>query len=198
MKKQLIIFLIFCFALSFGQHVDFRVLYKLNKGSMPGWDKGMKDLSNTTYPLAPTCVGGILTQGYIKKDKALIRNGYKSLITLALAMTISTGTKYLVQRQRPAETYPNEIIQRDHSSTYSFPSGHTTAAFATATSLSLTYKKWYVTIPAYTYAAFVGYSRMRLGMHYPSDVLGGIVAGIGSGCLIWAIDRSINKRKRSQ
>lgn len=195
MKKQIILFLIFCSALIFGQNLDFRLLHNLNKGSAPVWDKAMKDLSFTTYPLAPICAGGTLIHGYIKKDKTLIRNGYKSLITLALAMTISTGTKYLVQRQRPAAAYPNQIIQRDHSVTYSFPSGHSTAAFAAATSLTLTYRKWYVAVPAYTYASFVGYSRMRLGMHYPSDVLGGIVAGIGSGCLTWALDKAINKRK---
>ncbi len=159
---------------------------------MPGWDKAMKGLSFTAYPVAPLSVGGILLHGYIKKDKQLIRSGYKSAITIVLAMSISTGTKYLVKRERPYITYPNAITQRDHSGTWSFPSGHTTAAFATATALSLTYKKWYVAVPAYSYAGFIGYSRMRLGMHYPSDVLGGIIAGIGSGLLTWKLDRILN------
>jgi membrane-associated phospholipid phosphatase len=176
------------------QPTDLSILKSINQGYMPGWDKAMKDLSFTAYPVAPLSVGFILGQGYYKKDKSLIRNGYKSVITLALAMTISTGTKYLVQRARPVNSYPNDIIARDHSGTYSFPSGHTTASFATATALTLTYKKWYVAVPAYTYAGFVGYSRMRLGVHYPTDVLGGIIAGIGSGLLTWQLDKLLNKK----
>jgi membrane-associated phospholipid phosphatase len=177
-----------------GQSTDYRILRSVNAGNMPVWDKAMKNLSFTAYPVAPLSVGGILLHGYFKKDKDLIRSGYKSAITILLAMSISTGTKYLVKRDRPAFTYPNTITERDHSATWSFPSGHTTASFAAATALSLTYKKWYVAIPAYSYAGFVGYSRMRLGMHYPSDVLGGIVAGIGSGLLTWKLDRILNSR----
>ncbi len=182
---------VFC---SYGQNADLNILKSLNAGKMPVWDQTLKGLSFSAYPVAPLSVGCILAQGYIKKDKALIRNGYKSAVTIVLAMTISTATKYSVKRERPAFAYPNDIVERDHSSTYSFPSGHTTAAFATATSLSLTYKKWYVSVPAYTYAGFIGYSRMRLGMHYPSDVLGGIIAGIGSGLLTWKLDKIINGR----
>jgi membrane-associated phospholipid phosphatase len=52
----------------------------------------------------------------------------------------------------------------------SFPSQHTSFAFATATALSLQYRKWWVVVPAYTWAAMVGYSRLYLGQHYPSDV----------------------------
>jgi len=193
-KKTFACLLLFAVFTLNGQTADFRILRSVNTGNMPGWDKAMKDLSFTAYPVAPLSAGSILLHGYIKKDKDLIRSGYKSAITILLAMSISTGTKYLVKRERPAFTYPNSITERDHSGTWSFPSGHTTAAFATATALSLTYKKWYVTLPAYSYAGFVGYSRMRLGMHYPSDVLGGIIAGIGSGLLTWKLDRILNSR----
>jgi len=53
-------------------------------------------------------------------------------------------------------------------------------AFATATTLSIPYKKWYVTVPAYVWASSVGYSGRYLGRHFPSDVLAGAAEGIGS------------------
>lgn len=171
------------------QSAEARWLFALNQGALPAWDKTMKGLTETAYPVGIAAPLATWAHGYFKKDKAMMRNGYKSAITIVLAMTLSTGLKYTVQRERPYDRYPNEIIMRDHSGTYSFPSGHTTAAFASATSLSLSYRKWYVVIPAYTYAGFMGYSRMRLGMHYPSDVLGGMITGIGSGLLTWKLDR---------
>lgn len=161
---------------------------------MPVWDNGMRNLSKTVNFMAPVAVTGILAQGYLTKDKTMIRNGYKSAVTIALAVTLSTTLKYSFKRQRPYDRYPNDIVQRDHPGTFSFPSGHTTVAFATATALSLSYKKWYVTAPSFLYAGMVGYSRMRLGVHYPSDVLGGMILGIGSGLLTWQLDRLINKK----
>jgi undecaprenyl-diphosphatase len=84
------------------------------------------------------------------------------------------------KRQRPAETYPGIIIPYKIVYGRSFPSGHTSLVFASAASLSIQFKKWYVTVPAYLWAASVGYSRMYLGVHYPSDVITGAAVGIGS------------------
>jgi membrane-associated phospholipid phosphatase len=102
--------------------------------------------------------------------------------------------KVIVKRDRPFVTYPNDIIQRTKVSSFSFPSGHTTSAFATATALSLSTKKWQVIVPSYLYAGFVGYSRMRLGVHYPSDVLAGALIGTATGFLVWKIDKWIRKK----
>jgi undecaprenyl-diphosphatase len=77
----------------------------------------------------------------------------------------------------------------------SFPSGHTSVAFSTATSLYLAYPKWYVAVPAFTYAASVGYSRMYLGVHYPSDVLAGAVIGAGSAWLMYKANKWLFKKK---
>lgn len=195
MAKKIFIFLILFSALRFySQNLDYKVLKALNQTDMPCWDKTMKGVSFSVYPAMPVSVVGIWTQGYINKDEVMMRNGYKSAASIALAVGLTTGLKYAVNRTRPFTEYPNDIIKRDHAGPYSFPSGHTTAAFATATAVSLSYKKWYVTVPAYTYASLVGYSRMRLGMHYGTDVLGGMIIGIGSGLLTWQLDKAFNKK----
>ena len=79
------------------------------------------------------------------------------------------GTKFVASRQRP-----------DGSNSLSFPSGHSASAFATATVLQQNFG-WKVGIPAYTFAGFVGASRMASSKHYLSDVLVGAGIGIAAG-----------------
>ncbi len=197
MRKFLFILTLFISSFLFSQGADYSILKSINAREMPAWDNTMKGVSFSVYPAMPVSVIGIWAHGYFKKDKELMRSGYKSAICIGSALAISTGLKYLVNRTRPFNEYPGDIIQRDNVGLASFPSGHSAAAFATATALSLSYKKWYVTVPSFLYAGFVGYSRMRLGVHYPSDVLGGAVIGIGTGLLTWKIDKMMRKRKET-
>jgi membrane-associated phospholipid phosphatase len=162
---------------------------------MPAWDATMRNLSFSVYLLEPVPPVAISLHGYFKKDKKLLWNGYKSAIALCAAMAISTGLKYSIERRRPYDKFPDLIIKRDFSGTPSFPSGHTTAAFVTAASLSLTYKKWYVVLPSYLYAGLTAYSRMRLGMHYPSDVLAGMTLGTSSALFTWWLEKRIRSGK---
>ena len=67
-------------------------------------------------------------------------------------------------------------------------------AFAAATTISLQYPKWYVIAPAFIYASGVGYSRMYLGVHYPTDVLAGAVLGAGSSFVTHYTFKFIKKR----
>ncbi|MCE5324174.1 phosphatase PAP2 family protein [bacterium] len=94
-------------------------------------------------------------------DKKEFTTGIKALG--ATTMTTSF-LKRIVGEKRP-----------NSDSTFSFPSGHTTAAFAMATVLS-DYRpqyKW----PAYITAAAIGYSRVEVGSHYWQDVIGGAAIG---------------------
>jgi len=194
MLKRILIFILIYSSPVLSQDLDFKILRSLNMKEMPVWDKGMKGLSNTVNPFIPVVIVGVWSHGYVTKDEVMLRNGLKTGLTIGFAAALSASIKGLVNRSRPYNKYPGEIIQRDHSGRYSFPSGHTTSAFAMATALTLSYQKWYVALPAYTYAGFVGYSRMRLGVHFPTDVLGGMVIGIGSGLLVWQLDRMFNNK----
>ncbi len=194
-KTKSVVYVIYLFGfllpptLSISQNIDLHLLKTINAGNHPKWDNTMKGVSWSVYPAMLVQSGGVLAYGYYKKDDIMIRNGYKSILCIGAANAISIGLKYAVNRTRPYTEYPNDIIQRTETGPYSFPSGHTTAAFSTATALTLSTKKWWVGVPAYTYASFVAYSRMRLGVHYPSDVLGGIFIGIGTGLLTWQLDK---------
>jgi undecaprenyl-diphosphatase len=176
------------------QSIDLKILKSVNQNEMPCWDKTMRGTSFSIYPIMPTTVIGIWSQGYFTNNKVMMRNAYKSAISIAIAITSTSALKFAINRTRPYNKYPNDIIKRDNAGPYSFPSGHTTAAFATATAMSLSYNKWYITIPSFAYAGFVGYSRMRLGMHYGTDVFGGIIIGVGSGLITWKIDKLLNKK----
>lgn len=194
MKKLIAVLVLSLFTFNgFSQNADVRFLKACNAGNMPVWDKTMNGVSFSVYPVMPASVVGIWSYGYFNKDKEMMRNGYKSALTIGLAEGISYALKASIKRDRPFVTYPNDITKRTDVGPLSFPSGHTTAAFATATALSLSTKKWQVIVPSYVYAGFVGYSRMRLGVHYPSDVLAGALIGIGSGFLVWQVDKMIRK-----
>ena len=75
---------------------------------------------------------------------------------------------------------------------YSFPSGHTSSSFAAALILTLRHKKvgWLAYIPA----VLIAFSRLYLYVHFPSDVLGGAVLGVGIGLLMLYGERRIAGR----
>lgn len=177
------------------QPAEIHYLRLINEHSRPAWDKSMHYLSLSVYPVAIAAPITIWWQGRYRKDDKMVNNSYKSAITICGALAVSTSLKFIVRRERPYVKYKNNIVMRDTSGPYSFPSGHTTSAFATATALSLSYRKWYVTVPSYLYAGFVAYSRLRLGVHYPTDVLGGMALGIGSGLLTWKVDEMMRQKK---
>jgi membrane-associated phospholipid phosphatase len=74
-----------------------------------------------------------------------------------------------------------------HSS-YSFPSGHTAAAFATALALALFFKNRSLTIILFMVALLVGYSRIYLLQHFLVDVTAGAAIGLISAFIVFAID----------
>ena len=189
----MIVLILFCFTLQ-SQNVDFSMLKTINKNEYPNLDISMRITSKSVYPLLIAAPGSLLLTGYVTKDKIMMRNGVKTGVAIGLNVLLTSGLKYAINRPRPFAQYPNDIIKRTNAGPYSFPSGHTSSAFAMATAMSLSTKKWYVVVPSYAYACAVGYSRMRLGVHFPTDILGGMVLGIGSSLLVFQIDKWIQKK----
>ena len=145
------------------------------------------------------CVGvpvGFFVAGLIHDNKDLKQKAAYTAATILLNTATTTLLKNIVKRERPYKVYTG-IFPDQIESDYSFPSGHTSSAFATATSLAITTKKWYVALPAFAWSASVGYSRIYLGQHYPSDVLMGALVGTSSAFICDWATKQLHKRKKS-
>ena len=152
----------------------------------------MKFVSNSNNYMVvgiPITVGIV---GLIKHDEKWINSACQIVVANAINLGATYTLKYTINRDRPFLTYP-DIQNKVNEKSPSFPSGHTSSAFATATSLSLAFPKWYIIVPSYVWAGTVGYSRMQLGVHYPGDVLGGMITGAGSAYLTYKLNKWINK-----
>lgn len=122
---------------------------------------------------------GLLAGGIIGNDKQMRQNALYVASSSAVNALATLLIKKVVKRPRPflANVKIRAVYQ---PAQYSFPSGHTSTAFTTATALSQAYPKWYVVVPSYLWAGSVGYSRLYLGVHYPTDVAAGAVLGTGT------------------
>lgn len=194
-KIRLILLLIIGFsATAFPQNADINLLRTLNTDRNTTLDPAFKFVTNSVLPMAVAIPSGFITYALLRKDSASKTNAIIVCSSLVISGIITTSLKYTINRERPYDTYPF-IQQVTPGGGPSFPSGHTSTAFALATSVSLACPKWYVIAPSYLWAGAVGYSRMDLGVHYPSDVLAGAVIGSGSAFLSCKLNRWVNKKR---
>lgn len=114
--------------------------------------------------------------------------GFTIGLALVLCLLIGNLTlKPLIARPRPYTYFPGMALLIAPLADFSFPSGHTFASFASATALYLHHKK--LGSAAFVLAAIIAFTRLYLYVHFPSDILGGIILGIACG---WIAYRIIN------
>lgn len=109
-----------------------------------------------------------LAAGRLAGSDELRGLGFDLVRAQIVGQALTQGLKLTVGRTRP------------DGSRFSFPSGHTSASFATASVLQGHYG-WKVGVPAYALASFVGVSRLQAGRHFASDVLAGAAIGLTAG-----------------
>ncbi len=179
----------------YSQNFDIDLLRKINLNRNRNLDNTFRVITNSVRPVqigTPIILYGL---SLTTKDSVMRRNFFYVGASIITTMAITTILKVSINRPRPFVTYPDLEKEADAGS-HSFPSGHTSDAFALATSVSLAYPKWYVIVPLYLWAGSVGYSRMHLGVHYPSDVLAGAVIGAGSAYLCYKGQQWLTKKKK--
>jgi len=196
MLKKNILLLLFSFSNIFAQNTDIDLLRNINLNRDKSLDKSIQFISDSEktiaigVPIIFYSLGMIENDGKIKEKAIFIGE------TFLVNAIVTTAMKYSFKRDRPFVTYP-ELDKQSNGGSYSFPSGHTSSAFSTATSVSIMYPKWYVIAPSFVWASSVGYSRMHLGVHYPSDVFAGAIIGSGSAFLTYKINKWLNKKKKT-
>lgn len=130
------------------------------------------------------------------------RNALLLLIAIALLFFLSdfcvASFKPLIGRLRPShdESIMNILhyVNGYHGGRYGFPSNHASNGFATATFLMLLYRKRMVTICAFLWAIGSCYSRMYLGVHFPTDILVGATLGTCIAVAVYFLYKKAYKR----
>ena len=177
------------------QHFDIDALRRINLERNERFDAPYLFVTHSATVIELGAPAVMLGVGFIKKDSLMKQHGWMFLGSLAISGGVTLAMKYAINRPRPFVTYP-DLVQLTEAESPAFPSGHTSMAFSAATSWSLAYPKWYVIAPSMMWASAVGYSRMHLGVHYPSDVFVGALVGAGSAWLCKVLTEKIQYRRK--
>ncbi len=192
--KMIIIFLLLVPGMTaHSQNADIDLLRSINHHRNPQLDNTFRFVSDVAGTVAVATPVILFGTSYLLHDTVMRCQSVYIGASLATAAVVTTILKYSVDRTRPFQKYP-DIIKLADAGSPSFPSGHTSDAFALATSLSLAYPKWYVIVPAYAWSSTVAFSRLDLGVHYPSDVLAGAIIGAGTAWLCFKGRQYLQKK----
>ena len=131
----------------------------------------------------------VLVYGIVKKNKNIIHLSIIGLIALAFTDSVISIIKIIVAEPRPFIALDSVHLLVTENDPYSFPSGHTGNIFTFAIAVGLNWslnikdksiKLAWLLIPI---AIIVGFSRIYVGVHYPFDVLVGLIIGIIGGII---------------
>ncbi|MEJ8802077.1 phosphatase PAP2 family protein [Pontibacter sp. H249] len=156
--------------------LDLQVLELLHGSRLALVDFMLLFLTDTAYAIGVLVPISLYLAGYIWKDKALKFKAVQYVFAMALNVLIVGTLKYSVDRPRPFLNNAT-ITQLAEADSSSFPSGHTAFAFTAAVTLALMFHSNLFRGVVLVWALLIAYSRLALGVHYPSDVLASVLLG---------------------
>lgn len=171
------------------QDLDSRLFHLINtEWTSPFLDQAMPLMTDlhksriVVYGLAPA----LLVYWFLQKKHQM----WAPLLTTILLVTTVDNfahrvIKQTVRRERPPLVEKEIVVRAPQYGGYSFPSNHAANTFAVATFLGACYPAaWF---PLTSIAFLAAYSRVYVGVHYPSDVLAGALLGLFFGLFFWRI-----------
>ena len=124
--------------------------------------------------------------------------GLVSLISMAICfLIVHVGLKSAVARIRPYDAYPQLKRLIAPQKDFSFPSGHTVNAFASSLILVRMLPKK-AGIPLVILAAVIAYSRLYVGVHYPSDVIAGFLIALIVSWIVWTVYKYMERKREEK
>jgi undecaprenyl-diphosphatase len=147
----------------------------------PTLDAAATGLSKVaSYSMLSIAISGVLASAGGRSGR---RAAARGLVAVgATSVVANLIVKPVFARHRPTRQRVSEARDARMPTSSSFPSGHTASAFAFATAVTADVPQ--LALPLYALACAVGYSRIHVGVHYPSDVIGGTVLGLAVGTLV--------------
>ena len=129
---------------------------------------------NTITQLGSLVLSIVLPLAFLLSGKeTIVSIGIRMVMVIVFSQTVVFLVKRLVHRPRPFKVLANIINNKPPNCQYSFPSGHTCAAFSLAFVLAASFPE--LSLVFFILASLVGFSRVYLGVHYPTDVLVGVI-----------------------
>ena len=184
------------------RRLDTALLLWINS-TLPAWlDRPMRLVTALGYPWAVTPL--LLLTAYAFYRKNLKPSAALLLISVPGAAILGTSLKSFYERARP------ELFESGYAAPfYSFPSGHAVTAISFYGVLTLLtarrlegWRRWAVVAAGAALILLVGFSRLYLGVHYPSDVVAGYLAAtlwvgtVGTALILWRSLKDPRRRPR--
>ena len=171
------------------QNFDFWVLNSIQETLQCGFlDTIMPVLTHLGHGVIWTILGWILI--FTKKYRF---NGISIITALTVTVIISEFIiKPLFLRERPYMLNPDFVLLIPEPSGTSFPSSHTSTSFASALQFFGINRK--AGIAAMIFAAIVAFTRLYLYVHFPTDILGGIILGVIMGFATIIVGKKIRQK----